>query len=455
MKIKIENKKYKYITDDSRVIDSEGAFLLTHHNKKFRKNVEEKGCAFFLDPSELFSDWKLSKMKIIGITGTNGKTTITNIIAHILKKSGKKVCVSGTEGIFLHTKNSIEKIPGEFRGTPEILESLVNMKKAKDLGVEFFVMEATSHGIFQKRIEGIEFDAKVFTNLTQDHLDFHKTMEEYAAVKSSFFADEEPIKIINADDEWIIYKQKNSRTYSLKNNQSDLFAENFSFEDGISADIFSTTPRGVIEKYSLQSKMIGKFNLYNILASIGAVLNTSDLKMDEIIQNLADFSGVAGRMELLHEQTKNDVKIQVFSDYAHSPDAIENVLQSISKSKKIITIIGAGGDRDASKRPIMAKISAENSDYVFLTSDNPRTEKPENILSDMEKGIAGEFENYEIIVDRKMAIKNAFKKAEEFLENNNSVVVAILGKGDENYINIMNKKIPYSDKGEVQKYFKK
>ncbi len=454
MKIKIENKEYKFITDDSRLINSDGAFLLTEHNRGFKKDVEEKGCAFFLDSKQLFSEWKLSDMKIVGITGTNGKTTITNIIAHILKKSGKKVAVSGTEGVFLHSENLVEKIADRTHTTPEILTTLGNLKIAKESGAEFFIMEVSSHGIFQKRIEGLEFSTKVFTNLTQDHLDFHKTMEEYAAVKSSFFSDENSIKIINDDDQWIKYNKENLLTYSLENKNADLYAENINFQNGISADIFLKTPRGVLEKYFLKSKMIGKFNLYNILGAVGAVLKTSDLKMPEILENLTDFSGVAGRMELLHSDETEGFKMQVFSDYAHTPDAIENVLQSIGIENFIITIIGAGGDRDATKRPIMAKISAENSDFVFLTSDNPRGEVPEDILFDMKAGVISKFKNYKVVVERKEAIAEALKMAGNNLENKN-VVVAILGKGDENYIEICGAKIDYSDREEVEKYFKK
>jgi UDP-N-acetylmuramoyl-L-alanyl-D-glutamate--2,6-diaminopimelate ligase len=200
MKIKVEGEKYKFITDDSREINSDGAFFLTSHNQDYKKEVEEKGCAFFLTPQELFQKWGLGKIKIIGITGTNGKTTTSNIIAHILKNFDKKVAVSGTEGVFLHSKNEVKKIAPRTHTTPEILTTLFNLKKALEAGAEFFVMEASSHGISQKRIEGLEFAVKVFTNLSQDHLDFHKTMEEYAKVKSSFFKDESP-KVINADDQ--------------------------------------------------------------------------------------------------------------------------------------------------------------------------------------------------------------------------------------------------------------
>lgn len=201
--------------------------------------------------------------------------------------------------------------------------------------------------------------------------------------------------------------------------------------------------------------MIGQFNLYNILAAVGAVIAVTKLEIDKTLRYLSDFSGVAGRMELLHDVSKNNAKMEVFSDYAHTPDATENVLTSIPKDKKIITVIGAGGDRDASKRPIMAKIATENSDYVFLTSDNPRTEKVENILADMEKGVKDNYKNYVVVEDRKEAIEKAIQKAEEFLGNGDSVVVAILGKGDEDYIDIMGEKIPYSDKKEVTKYFSK
>ncbi len=454
MKIKINNKKYKYITDDSRIIDKDGAFLLTHHNKKYKKDVEKKNCINFLTVKNILSDWNLSKIKIIGITGTNGKTTTTNIIAHILKKTGQKVIVSGTEGIFLHSKNTIKKIVSRTHTSPEILTTLTNLKKAKELGVDYFIMEVSSHGIFQKRIEGLKFSAKVFTNLSQDHLDFHKTMTEYARVKSSFFEDKKTIKIINLDDKLIKYNLKNSKTYSLKNKKSDLYANNFNFSDGITTDIFYKL-NNKIKKNELNSQMIGKFNLYNILAAILTIKSVTKLKMTDILEYLSDFNGIAGRMELLKEYQKKGFKMKILSDYAHTPDAIKNILESLDKNNKIITIIGAGGDRDISKRPLMAKVASENSSFLFLTSDNPRSEDPCKIITDMEKGIGNNFKNYKIVVDRKKAIKEALKMAKNFLEKKESIIVAMLGKGDENYIEIMEKKIPYSDREEVYNFFEK
>lgn len=448
MKIEIENKEYLYVSDDARVIDSTGAFLLTHHNKKFKEQAIENGCTFFLKPPELFEIWKLSDIKIIGITGTNGKTTCSNIMAHILKKSGKKVVVSGTEGIFMHTSISVEKITPRTHTTPEILTTLYNLKVAKESGAEFFIMEVSSHGIFQKRVEGLRFNTKVFTNLSQDHLDFHNTMQEYADVKSSFFLDHDSEKIINADDRLIKYNAEHATTYSLKNTMSDIYTESKTFENGITAGIIWKE-----EKYLLKSKMIGEFNLYNILASIVAIDKTSNIGMFRIIENIADFTGVAGRMELIAEKTKKSSKIEVFSDYAHTPDAIKNVLESISKESHVITIIGSGGDRDSTKRPIMSKVACKNSYFVFLTSDNPRSESPEDILKDMEKGVDGLYKNYEVVVDRKKAIKMALAESERILSTCRSVTVAILGKGDEDYMEILGKKIPYSDKSEVIKYF--
>lgn len=465
--MKIKDKKYKFITDNSSQINPDGAFLLTSQNKKYMKDVEQKGYAVLLSPEELFLQWELDEIKTIAITGTNGKTTCSNLIAHILKNLGQKVAVSGTEGFFLHSKNKVEKITDRGNTTPDIFSTLLNLKKAKKSGAEFFVMEVSSHGIFQKRIEGLRFSAKLFTNLTQDHLDFHKTFKNYCDVKSSFFTDEDCFKIVNGDDENIRFNTKNSFLYSLEKKDSDLFAQNLNFESGICADVFFDT-----EKYFLKSSMIGKFNLYNILASVLTVRKITHFPFDEIIKSVGDFRGVEGRMEIIYKK-KN---IEVFTDYAHTPDAIKNVLKSIGRKKnaektdhnhltaehqkhpsdfsaKIITIVGAGGDRDSGKRAIMSQIACKNSDFVFLTSDNPRFENPKKILKDMRLGVKN-FSNYQIIEDRKKAIFTALQKAEKISEKE-KVIVAILGKGNENYIELKGKKIPYSDKEEVLLFFSK
>ena len=444
MKIEVKNKEYNFITDDSRLVNEETAFLITEHNQKYFEEVKNK-TKFFLKPEDLFKEWNLDKIKIVGITGTNGKTTTTNIIAYILKNNNFKVAVSGTEGVFLHTKNEIKKIAPRTQTTPDVLVNLFNLKTSLEAGADFFVMEVSSHGIFQNRIEGLKFDGKIFTNLTQDHLDFHKTMEEYARVKSSFFQDE-VLKIINLDDDWIQFNPKNAVTYSLKKD-ADFKILNASFKNKIWAELLYKD-----KVYEIKSKMIGKFNLYNLLGGIALVKKLTDLDLEKIIKSAENFTGVAGRMEILFEHQKADKKIEVFSDYAHTPDAIEKVLNSLDKNSKIISLIGAGGDRDKSKRPLMAEFAAKNSDFVFLTSDNPRTEKPENILKDMEEGVKEKYQNYEIILDRKEAIKKALKKAEEIFKSGDSVFVAILGKGDEDYIDINNQKIPYSDREEVKNY---
>jgi UDP-N-acetylmuramoyl-L-alanyl-D-glutamate--2,6-diaminopimelate ligase len=307
-------------------------------------------------------------------------------------------------------------------------------------------MEVSSHGIFQKRIEGVDFDVKIFTNLTQDHLDFHKTFEEYCDVKSSFFSDEKSLKIINSDDNFIKYNIKNSYTYSIKKKDSDIFANNLNFEDGILAKLFFEK-----NNFILKSSMIGKFNLYNILASVLAIKVLTNFSIKSILQNLEDFKGVGGRMEIIYK--KNNLK--VFIDYAHTPDATENVLKSIKKKEeKIFTVIGSGGDRDSSKRPIMAEIACKNSDKVFLTSDNPRFENPAKILDDMEKGVK-KFSNYKIIENRKEAIFSALLEAKEKSQNGEDIIVAVLGKGSENYLDIKGKKTSYSDKEEILNFFSK
>jgi UDP-N-acetylmuramoyl-L-alanyl-D-glutamate--2,6-diaminopimelate ligase len=446
MKVEIEDKKYNFITDNSKEINSNGAFLVTEQNKIYKKEVEENGYAIFLTPEEVFEEWSLGEVKIIGVTGTNGKTSVTNIVAHILKNFGKKVAVSGTEGIFLHSKNGIEKIVERGNTTPDIFKTLLNLKKAKESGAEFFVMEVSSHGIFQKRIEGLRFAAKVFTNLTQDHLDFHKTFKNYCEVKSSFFEDKDSVKIINSDDENIKFNKKNSHTYSLKKN-ADLFSKNSNFENGIFSEVFFED-----KKFLLNSAMVGKFNLYNILASVLTVKKITEFSLEEILKKVKSFSGVDGRMEVVYKQKKAEGSIDVFIDYAHTPDAIENVLRSVSENKKIIAVVGAGGDRDSKKRAPMAKISCENSDLVFITSDNPRFENPQNILDDMKSGVES-FSNYQIIKDRKEAIFKALTLGQKDFENGRDVIIAILGKGNEDYLDIEGLKVPYSDKEEVFSFF--
>lgn len=455
MKIEVKNEEYRFITDNSREVDSESAFLITEQNKIYKKSVEEKGGAFFLTLTELFSKWELGDIKLIGVTGTNGKTSVTNIIAHILKSLGKKVAVSGTEGIFIHSKEGIEKIVERGITTPDIFSTFINLKKSKESGAKFFVMEVSSHGIFQKRIEGLKFTVKVFTNLTQDHLDFHKTFEEYARVKSSFFKDSESVKIINADDNYIEYNKENTFTYAIEKTVKpnlkgiSFLAKNTNFQNGISSDIYF---KG--KKYILTSPMIGRFNLYNILAAVGAVESLTSFDFANVIESVSDFCGVDGRMEMIYRNKKDTSVIEVFTDYAHTPDAIENVLKAVAKEKTItITIVGAGGDRDSEKRPPMAKAACENSDFVFITSDNPRFENPQNILDDLKKGTEG-FKNYEVICDRKEATKKALTKSQEIFEKGESIIVAVLGKGNEDYLDVEGVKKPYSDKEEILSYFK-
>jgi UDP-N-acetylmuramoyl-L-alanyl-D-glutamate--2,6-diaminopimelate ligase len=198
---------------------------------------------------------------------------------------------------------------------------------------------------------------------------------------------------------------------------------------------------------------MGSFNLYNLLASVGAVLQLkNDFKIEDILEKITNFRGVVGRMELLSVIEKNGHKMQILSDYAHTPDAVENVLRSLSGEKYIIALIGAGGDRDKSKRPLMAKKAWQNSDFLFLTSDNPRSEEPEDILKDMEEGISGQ-EKYDVILDRKEAINKAIELGLKKTKGKD-VVLAILGKGDENYMEIKGKKVAYSDREVVDSSYK-
>ncbi len=226
-------------------------------------------------------------------------------------------------------------------------------------------------------------------------------------------------------------------------------AQNYNFKDGIESEIIYKD-----KIYSGKFQLRGEFNLSNILASLGAIIQTTNLKIEDILAKMADFRGVGGRMELVYEKEQGGVKMEVLIDYAHTPDAIENVLKSLkSGGKKIITVVGAGGNRDREKRPLMAQSALENSDYLFLTSDNPRWEEPEKILKDMEGGIKGR-ENYLVVENRVEAVEKAFRKSEEILKKGENVILTILGKGDEDYMEIKGEKNSYSDKEVIERVSK-
>jgi UDP-N-acetylmuramoyl-L-alanyl-D-glutamate--2,6-diaminopimelate ligase len=422
----INNKVY---TDNSNEADENSVFVVSKQNEKFRDSAIANGCKEIIDSSELKNHIDLSSIKIIGITGTNGKTTTAAAIYSILLDLGYKVALQGTRGFFIND----ERVEDYSLTTPVQLGTFAHIQKAMQNGCDFFVMEVSSHAIEQKRIEGLEFALKIHTNITRDHLDYHKTIEEYINVKNSFLSDETP-KLINKDDPIVKYNSKNGFAYSLEN-PSTYKVTAYSFKNGTHV-MFSHFG----EIHSFSSNMMGIFNVYNLMASIAAVHITTQKPLNEICEALEGFAGVSGRMETVSS------KPLAIVDFAHTPDGMNEVLKSFN-DKEIICVFGAGGDRDKLKRPLMGQVAAQFAKHIIVTSDNPRNEDPDMIIKDILKGIKNH-PSVQVEINRKEAIKKAMEMA-----NENSVVL-VLGKGDESTQIIYDKKFHFSDKEEILKHIK-
>ncbi|MGL5903155.1 MAG: UDP-N-acetylmuramoyl-L-alanyl-D-glutamate--2,6-diaminopimelate ligase [Cetobacterium sp.] len=351
------------------------------------------------------------KLKIIGVTGTNGKTTTTYLIEQILGE--EKVARIGT--VEYKIGDEIIEAPNT---TPESLDIIKMSKKAVDKGLEYLVMEVSSHGLTSGRVDMLDFDIAVFTNLTPEHLDYHKDMEDYFRAKKILF---QKLKnksngIINIDDSYgkRIFEEFSGKSYSLE----------------ISADL------DLEDIKKLKPTLLGKFNMYNVLGAIG-VARLLNIDEDLIKERVQKIKSAPGRFETVC--AGQDFKVIV--DYAHTGDALENILQGVvelGESGKIITVFGCGGERDKIKRPIMAKIAEKYSDIVIVTSDNPRTENSDDIISDIVKGF--ENKNYIVEIDRKEAIKKAVLKAEK------NDIILIAGKGHETYQILGTTKIHFDDR---------
>ncbi|MDR0761929.1 MAG: UDP-N-acetylmuramoyl-L-alanyl-D-glutamate--2,6-diaminopimelate ligase [Campylobacteraceae bacterium] len=430
MKYEIKNQDFKYITDNSNEVDHETAFVKTAQNAVYETQALKNGCRKVLNINECFKVLGINPdLKIVGITGTNGKTTTAAAIYSMLLDLGKKAGLQGTRGCFINDKCADDKS----LTTPSILHTLINMQKASDDGCSYFVMEVSSHAIVQERIEGLGFALKVFTNISQDHLDFHKNMRDYISVKSSFFDDDTP-KLINKDDENIRYNLKNTLTYGIEK-PSTYQITAYALKGGIEMAVQYAN-----KTYAFSSALQGKFNLYNILAAVSAVHILEKASFEKINEALANFAGVSGRMEIVSS------KPLVIVDFAHTPDGIEKVLEAM-RENELVVVFGAGGDRDRLKRPIMGKIVQRYAKRIYITSDNPRSENAEDIIEDIALGI-GKKEGVYKIADRKEATTEALKSLCE------KEVLMILGKGDETYQEIKGIKYPYSDKEVVQTFLK-
>lgn len=372
----------------------------------------------------------VEKLRVIGITGTKGKTTSAFLIKSILETAGFKVGLIGT------IANYIGSIKVEsHRTTPEALELHKLFKEMVDAGVDYCVMEVSSHSLSLNRVYGINFDEGIFTNLSRDHLDFYKTFENYYNAKLMLFKVSKS-SIINIDDEYgrRLYDDVSSKkvTYSI-DAKSDLLAENlFMHSRGIEFDIIFKAKRAHINL-----SIPGKFNVMNALCSVAACLNEG-ISLNVVKAGLEALEGVPGRCELVSKSYNLD--FEIILDYAHNPDSLEQILTSAREFTKhnLICVFGCGGNRDESKRPIMGRIGTELSDKAIITSDNPRKEEPEEILKDIIKGITKE--NYLVIENRRDAIKMAMQIAEK------GDVIVLAGKGHEDYQELKDKTIHFDER---------
>lgn len=394
--------------------------------KNSRRALALISAAFFSNPS--------SKFKLIGVTGTNGKTTTTYLIKTILEQGGSKVGLIGTNQNMIGDK----VLPAE-RTTPESLELqqlFSDMVKEK---VDYVVMEVSSHSLELNRVDGCNFEIGIFTNITQDHLDFHVTMENYLKAKTTLFKRCKK-GIINIDD--------SSSEYILNNGTCEMITFGIDKEADIHAKDIEISEKGV--KFDVDtpygSKFIelgipGRFSVYNALGSIGACLALG-ISLEQIQQGLKQAKGVPGRAQIV--ETGKDFTVLI--DYAHTPDGLENILNTVNGFAKgrVVTLFGCGGDRDKTKRPIMGEIAGKLSDFCIITSDNPRTEDPLQILNHIEEGIKKTDCSYVVIENRFEAIKYALENAKK------DDVIVLAGKGHETYQILKDRVIHFDEKEIVE-----
>lgn len=461
---KYKGDTYKAITDDTRVIDTilkgesvvpdskicdeslsiDSVLLLRcKQNSTFIKQMQDTlqmtskdtkiNIAESCELNEmLFRKENCCSMRVVGITGTNGKTTTSAIIYSILLDLGFNVALLGTRGFFINDKT----IKPKGLTTPSFLELYDDLCIAIENKCDFFIMEVSSHAIEQDRISGIKFDLKILTNITSDHLDYHKSIEAYREIKNSFFKGD-GAKLINADESYAVCSDKKAFYYGIEKKRN-MSVDAYYIEDNVSAHVSSNFD-GLIEHSIINTNLYGKYNLYNALAALAAV-KILTLKPFEVIANaIENFAGVAGRMEVVHQNPL------VIIDFAHTYDGMYQVFESF-KHKKIVVVFGAGGDRDKSKRPKMGECARRFAHRIYVTSDNPRTESAEDIAKDILSGIDSHKQVF-VEIDRKNAIHMALDSIQ------NDEVLLILGKGDEDYQIIGAQKIYFDDREVVREYF--
>lgn len=424
MKVEVNHADFKYICDNSSQCDEECAFVLTSQNKNYKSDALKNGAVKVLLPKECYELLGIDQqLKVVGITGTNGKTTTAAAIYSLMLDLHVKCALQGTRGCYANDTC----IEPRSLTTPPILQTLYHMSQASKAGCRYFIMEVSSHAIAQDRIESLDFALKIFTNLSQDHLDFHGSMEAYAKVKSSFFNDNS-MKLINSDDKSISYNSENAFTYGLEH-PANFSVKTYALSDGIDALFWLKGSECWVD-----SPLQGHFNVYNLLAATASVFLLENPQIKHLEKAISGFGGVSGRMEVVSQSPR------VIVDFAHTPDGMEQVLKSL-KSHQLVVVFGAGGNRDASKRPLMGKIANRYAKKIIVTSDNPRFEEPKNIIDQICEGMR---EKPIVMENRKEAIVYAL----ETLESNETLV--ILGKGDEDYQDIKGVKYPFDDRAIVR-----
>lgn len=409
-------------------VEVKGAAVVRVHNSRLA--MPSLASSFYNNPTQ--------KLSLIGITGTNGKTTTTYLIKSIMEANGQGTGLLGTITTQVGDKTFVSS-----RTTPESLDLQSLFREMADSNIDYAVMEVSSHSLELGRVEGCNFRIGVFTNLTQDHLDFHKTIENYRNAKKKLFYMTKGANIINVDDEHgrIIAEEVSKLgtpliTYGI-DNKADIMAKNIDITSK-GASFTLVTP-GCEEEISI--KIPGKFSVYNALAA-ASVAYVEGISSAVIREGLNKVDNVPGRSEII----KTDTPYTVIVDYAHTPDGLQNILASVRQYAKgrVITLFGCGGDRDREKRPIMGEIAGRMSDYCIITSDNPRSEEPMDIIKQVEAGIKSTGCDYICIENRRDAIKFALTMAKP------DDIVLLAGKGHETYQVLKDRTIPFDERDVVE-----
>ncbi len=453
LKSEIKNKDIKLITDDSRKCTGGSVFVCHSSGKQYLNEALKKGadlvvaeeklcdnCVVVRDTRSAYATlcaayfgYPQKNIKMIGVTGTNGKTTTANMIYNILTLSGKKCGLMGTVNNNVCGEETVSDLT-----TPDCFELYKMLKQLQEWGAEYCVLEASSQGLSQKRLHGIDFHIAVLTNISEDHLDYHETMTAYVEAKKELFKKAD-ICIINIDDSYSDEFKKASAgkviTYSGEKNDAQFVAKCQNMTE--QGSDYAVITDYIIHRIKIN--MPGKFNVMNSLAAVAAAYECN-VSLESCAHALRSFGGVKGRMELL----PTDTQYKIMIDYAHTPDSLKKVLLTLKNfpHSRIITVFGCGGDRDKLKRPIMGDIASQLSDIVIVTSDNPRNERPLDIIDDILSGVKNSKKTVYIHENRKKAIEYALKIAQK------GDIILLAGKGHETSQKLENE-ICYMDEREI------